>query len=98
MVRLLENSVGQCPPLSGIPAGGAGAKQFIFKTAQKSEYRDRTERMIGKLLVRRATQGVALGFLIRGDLGPLSAIYLILKQMADRPLAAINGQLILLCS
>ena len=34
----------------------------------------------------------------RGDLGPLSAIYLILKQMADRPLAAINGQLILLCS
>jgi hypothetical protein len=26
----------------------------------------------------------------RGDLGPLPAIYLILKQMAGRPLAAIN--------
>jgi hypothetical protein len=27
----------------------------------------------------------------RGDLGPLPAIYLIFKQMAGKPLAAING-------
>ena len=28
---------------------------------------------------------------LRGDLGPLPAIYFIFKQMAGRPLAAING-------
>ncbi len=47
----------------------------------------------------RRTKCKAMADEARGDLGPLSAIYLILKQMADdRPLAAINGQLILLRS